>query len=145
MKFINIIGRILGFISALLILISLFVTTIEIESLDISIYSMSLREYNTVGAGIILVLGIMSLAAVYFGKGFIVSILSIAILVMDFYTASTLNTGSPYMDTTIDKITFWFGDIFSPEAGFVLVIMGSVFLFFSGIIIRKSNEKMKNK
>lgn len=143
MRFVNIFGRILGFITSIFIMVSVFITTINIKILDISIYSMNLFEYNSVGSAIIIALAVLSLAFSYFNKGFIICILSIAILVMDFYTASTMNTGSSLMDITFNKISFIFGDILSPEAGFMLVIIGSIILFFSGIMINKSKGAEK--
>ena len=145
MKFVNILGRVLGFIAAIVILISVFITTIEIKALNISIYSMSLFEYNRVGSAIIIVISLLCLVAVYHNKGFLVSILSFVFLVLDFYTAGTLNTGSSEMDTSINKISFLFGDVFSPVAGFALIILGSILLFFSGVIMRKSFERIERR
>ncbi len=145
MKFINILGRIFGFIASIVVMISVFITTIEIKTLDISLYSMSLFEYNRIGSIVIIVLAILCIVAVYFNRGFLLSLLSIVILVMDFYTASTLNTGSNEMDNVMNKISFLFGDVFSPQVGFLLIILGVVLLFFSGIMIKKSIEKMKDK
>ncbi len=48
MRFVNIFGRILGFITSKFIMVSVFITTINIKILDISIYSMNLFEYNSV-------------------------------------------------------------------------------------------------
>ena len=106
---------------------------------------MSLFEYNRIGSIVIIVLAILCIVAVYFNRGFLLSLLSIVILVMDFYTASTLNTGSNEMDNVMNKISFLFGDVFSPQVGFLLIILGVVLLFFSGIMIKKSIEKMKDK
>ena len=145
MKFINILGRIFGFIASIVVMISVFITTIEIKTLDISLYSMSLFEYNRIGSIVIIVLAILCIVAVYFNRGFLLSLFSIVILVMDFYTASTLNTGSNEMDNVMNKISFLFGDVFSPQVGFLLIILGVVLLFFSGIMIKKSIEKMKDK
>ena len=145
MRAVNILGRVLGFIASIIIMISVFVTTIEIKFLKISLYSMSLYEYNRVGSVVIIILALLCAVAVYFNRGFLASILSIIILVMDFYTASTLNTGSSEIDNTMNKISFLFGNIFSPEAGFILIVLGAVVLFFSGIMIRKSRETMKEK
>ena len=145
MKFINILGRIFGFIASIVVMISVFITTIEIKTLDISLYSMSLFEYNRIGSIVIIVLAILCIVAVYFNRGFLLSLLSIVILDMDFYTASTLNTGSNEMDNVMNKISFLFGDVFSPQVGFLLIILGVVLLFFSGIMIKKSIEKMKDK
>ena len=145
MKIINTIGRILGFVSSVFIIISLFITKIEIKALNIHLYSMSLIDHNRIGSVIIIGLAMLSLATIYFGKGFLTSLFSIIIVVADFYCALSLNTGSADIDTTIHKMSFLFGDIFSPESGFILVIIGAVVLFFSGVIIRKSQMKMKDK
>ena len=140
MRFLNIFGRILSFITSIFIMVSVFITTINIKVLNISIYSMDLFEYNRVGSVIIIGLAVICLLCSYFNKGLVISVLSIVILVMDFYTASTLNTGSSAVDTTMNKIGFLFGDIFFPEAGFILVIIGSIILFFAGIMINKSKN-----
>ena len=143
MKVINVIGRILGGLASVFILISLFMTTLEIKSLNISMYSMSVFEYNRIGSLIILVLAILGLAAAYFNKGFLMCLISIAILVSDFYAASSMNMGSTGMETIYNKITFLFGNIFSPDVGFVFIVIGSIVMFLAGAMTNKSKSSAK--
>ena len=145
MKVLNVISRILGFLAAVVIMISVFITTIDIEKFNISMYSMSLFEYNRVGSAGIILFSALSLFCIYLNRGFLVSVFSLVILVLDFYAASTINTGMSEMDNTLNKLGFLLGDFFSPQAGFILILFGVIVLFFSGIIIRKSNEKLLAK
>lgn len=145
MKILNVLGRILCGIFSVIIMISVFITTVNMKFLNIELNSMSLFEYNRTGSVALILLAAFCLVFSYFNRGFIVSLLSIVILVLVFYTATTLNTGSNEMDTMINKISFVFGDVFSPQAGFLLIIICSVLLFLVGLLIRATNKKMNDK
>ena len=143
MKVLNVIGRILGGVTAVFIMVSLFLTNIEIKVFNIAMYSMSMFEYNRLGSMIILGFAILGLGAAYFNRGFLMSLVSIVIIVADFYTASSMNTGSSEMDTLMNKVTFLFGDVFSPDVGFVFIVLGSIVMFFLGVMIKKTKNSIK--
>ena len=54
-----------------------------------------------------------------------------------------MNTGSSEMDTLMNKVTFLFGDVFSPDVGFVFIVLGSIVMFFLGVMIKKTKNSIK--
>ena len=145
MSFLNKLGRIFGLFVSVFIITAVFLSYLSIDIMSYSVFSMSLFEINRIGAIVIIILAIFSFIASYNNKGFLVSFLGIIILAANVYFACHISFGNEQIDSIVNQLTSILGDFFTPGIGFIVISVGSIVLFLSGLMINKEKGEDSKK
>ncbi len=135
MKTINKVGRFLGIISSFVIIIALFLPSVDRDYMDIRYSTLTVFESNRVGGVIIIIIAIAGCYAAFKGSGLATSIAGIASLAANIFFAARFESADPVV-RALKRIDL---GLVTQGLGFWIAIFGSLVLLGSGIMLSKQN------
>ncbi len=137
-------GQILGLFSSVAIIFSVFLSYVDLDVMGVSIFSMSLFDFNKEGAFVIAVLALLAFISSYASKGLITSLLGIIIFVFSIFLCANDGTGNEKLDQGLQILNSFLGDMTKPGVGFYVAISGAILLFFAGCLMRGDLKKKED-
>ena len=140
------IGQFIGLFASVAVLLSAFLAYVDTSVMGVSVFSMSLFQYDKRAAIIIVLLSLCAFTSAYFEKGALTIFLSLTLLVGNLFFYSKLASGDSLGDEV--KIILSFLGELDPGIGFLMAMIGTIVLFFAGILMqsgRKSSDGGKRK
>ena len=135
MKNINKVGRFLGIISSIVIIIALFLPSVDRDYMDIRYSTLTVFDSNRVGGVIIIMVALAGCYAAYKGSGLATGIAGIASLATNIYFAVRFESADP-VARALKRIDL---GLVTQGLGFWIAILGSLVLLVAGIMLSKQN------